>query len=270
MKLLAILTGPDSTPACLDAAMLAAQAFPGAMIEALHVIVDPDHIVAAAEEIDFQKLREATEGTAQERAGKVHAAFTAWQGRGSNIAQWRTEVGPEEATVRSAAQAADVVALTLGMGKTMDAGDAFHSVVFETGRPVIVAPTDWRRGARTRFAHIAIGLSDSEQARHAIEGAGPWLRAAERLTAIHIGERDDIALGHARLLAEAAIEPEMHVVARRKDTDLGSQIIAEANVIGADLLVSGAYRHSEFVEWIMGGTTRHMLHAANLPLLLSH
>jgi nucleotide-binding universal stress UspA family protein len=270
MKLLAILTGPNSTPACLDAALLAAQAFPGATIDALHVVVDPDQIVAAAEEIDFQKLREVTEGTAQERAEKVHAAFTAWQERGGDTARWRTHVGPEEATVKGEAQAADVVALALGTGRTMDAGDAFHAVVFETGRPVIVAPAGWRRGARARFAHIAVGLSDSEQARHAIEGAGPWLRAAERLTAIHVGERDDIALGHARLLAEAGVEPEMRVVARRKDMDLGSQIVAEANEAGADLLVSGAYRHNEFVEWIMGGTTRHLLHAANLPLLLSH
>jgi nucleotide-binding universal stress UspA family protein len=270
MKLLAILTGPNSTPACLDAALLAVQAFPGASIEALHVIVDPAHIVAAAEEIDFQKLREVTEGTAQERTEKVHTAFTAWQEHGDDNVHWRTQVGPEEATVKDAAQAADIVALTLGMGKSMDAGDAFHSVVFETGRPVIVAPVNWRRGARTRFAHIAIGLSDSEQVRHAIEGAAPWLRGAERLTGIHVGEHDDIALGHARLLAQEGVDPEMRVVARRDDMDLGSQIVAEANAVGADLLVSGAYRHNEFVEWIMGGTTRHMLHAANLPLLLSH
>ena len=40
--------------------------------------------------------------------------------------------------------------------------------------------------------------------------------------------------------------------------------------MGADLLVAGAYRHSQIVEWLLGGTTRHLLAAADLPILLAH
>ena len=38
----------------------------------------------------------------------------------------------------------------------------------------------------------------------------------------------------------------------------------------ADLLVVGAYRYSEVLEWAMRSTTRQILKAADLPLLLMH
>ncbi len=66
-RLLAVLTDPATVSACLDAAALAAPALPGCQIEALHVDVDPDHIMASPEEIDFQQLREKREGTPAER-----------------------------------------------------------------------------------------------------------------------------------------------------------------------------------------------------------
>ncbi|MDE1917226.1 MAG: universal stress protein [Sphingomonadales bacterium] len=52
--------------------------------------------------------------------------------------------------------------------------------------------------------------------------------------------------------------------------DLGEQIASEAQALGADLIVAGAYRHGEIIEWLAGGTTRHLLAAAKLPLLLAH
>jgi nucleotide-binding universal stress UspA family protein len=32
----------------------------------------------------------------------------------------------------------------------------------------------------------------------------------------------------------------------------------------------GAFGHSRFAEWVLGGVTRHMLLNANLPLLMRH
>jgi len=46
--------------------------------------------------------------------------------------------------------------------------------------------------------------------------------------------------------------------------------VEEAKAIGAHMLVAGAYRHGQLLEWLMGGTTRHMLAAAELPLFLAH
>ena len=38
----------------------------------------------------------------------------------------------------------------------------------------------------------------------------------------------------------------------------------------ADLVVMGAYGHSRWREWIMGGTTREMLRNCSVPLLMAH
>jgi nucleotide-binding universal stress UspA family protein len=272
MKLLAILVSAKSAPACLDAATQAARSLPHASIKALHVTVDPEHMVAASEEIELQRLRARAEGSAVQRAEATHAAFIAWSvdaGDGAPDVEWKNITGAEEATVCQEAKAADVIVLVLARDVGLDAGDALHAAIFRSGKPVLVVPSGWRGGARASFDHVAVGLDDSEAARHAIEGAGPWLRAARRVTAIRIGQRDEAALGLTHLLSEAGTEPDLHVVPRR-GSDLGAQIVAEAKAIGADMLVTGAYRHSQIVEWILGGTTRHILAAADLPLLLAH
>ena len=38
----------------------------------------------------------------------------------------------------------------------------------------------------------------------------------------------------------------------------------------ADLIVSGAYGHSRAYEWVLGGVTRHLLHACERFVFLSH
>lgn len=272
MKVLAILVGADSTPACLNAASIVATSLDHPKVEALHVIVDPEKIIVASEEVEFQRLREGQEGTAKARADAVRSAFVAWSNGAADTTppvEWKSITGTEEATVCEQAKAADILILVLAREENMDEGDALHAAVFRTQKPVLVVPPDWNGAPPARFAHVAVGLSDSEATRHAIEGAGPWLRAAERVTAIRIGDRDDAALGLTRLLSEAGPEPELHLVAP-EGSDLGAQIVREARAVGADLLVTGAYRHAQIIEWLMGGTTRHLLAAADIPLLLAH
>jgi nucleotide-binding universal stress UspA family protein len=40
--------------------------------------------------------------------------------------------------------------------------------------------------------------------------------------------------------------------------------------IGAGLLVTGAYGHNRFREWVLGGVTRELLERAPVPVLLAH
>ncbi len=271
MKLLAVIVGADSAAACLDAAVLAAKSLGDASIEALNVVVDPEQIIAASEEIDFQRLREHDEGTAQERADAAHTAFVAWNAGAADDTpkvDWRSIVGPEEAVVKQEAAKADAL-IVIASEQTMDSGDALHAAIFSTDKPVMIVPAAWRAGARVSFEHMAVGLSDSDTARHAIEGATPWLRAAKHVTAIRIGEENDPALGLEALLDEICISHELHIVPR-SGANLGAQLVAEAKAIGAELLVTGAYRHNQMIEWFMGGTTRHLLAAADIPLLMAH
>ena len=50
----------------------------------------------------------------------------------------------------------------------------------------------------------------------------------------------------------------------------GFQILRQASLEGADLIVMGAYGHSRLGEWVFGGVTADLLAQDQAHLLLSH
>ncbi|HYE50227.1 MAG TPA: universal stress protein [Azospirillaceae bacterium] len=47
-------------------------------------------------------------------------------------------------------------------------------------------------------------------------------------------------------------------------------MLDEVRQVGAGLLVMGVYGHSRLRERILGGTSRHVLHHADIPVLVAH
>lgn len=52
--------------------------------------------------------------------------------------------------------------------------------------------------------------------------------------------------------------------------DLGEALLSHAAKHAHDLLVMGCYSHSRLREMVLGGTTRKVLRAMTLPVLMSH
>jgi nucleotide-binding universal stress UspA family protein len=50
----------------------------------------------------------------------------------------------------------------------------------------------------------------------------------------------------------------------------GEIILAKADELGCDLVIKGAYTQSRLRQMIFGGTTRHVLANARLPVLMAH
>ena len=50
----------------------------------------------------------------------------------------------------------------------------------------------------------------------------------------------------------------------------GEALVQEALSVQADLLVMGAFGRSRLSEWVLGGTTRHMLMHSPMPVLMRH
>jgi nucleotide-binding universal stress UspA family protein len=48
------------------------------------------------------------------------------------------------------------------------------------------------------------------------------------------------------------------------------QILRQASIFGADLVVAGGYGHSRLGERVLGGVTRDLLEKADRYVLLSH
>lgn len=271
MKILVVITTARTAHACLDAAVTAAAALPGVTIEALHTIVDPERIATSTEEIQIQRLREHSEGTAAQRAEAARNAFLAWNleaGDKTPVVQWKTLVEDEARSVREEAE--DVALIVLARGQDLDTADAFHAALFEARKPLLLVPEDWRATiAPDGFGHVVIAIKEGAIERAAVAGARPWLYAARRVTAMCIGE-PTVGDQPAQQILGENIEAGWHVAPRRPDITLGAQIAVEAAGVGGDLLVAGAYGHNRLIEWLMGGTTRHLVAAATLPLLLAH
>ncbi|WEX74595.1 hypothetical protein PYH37_002039 [Sinorhizobium numidicum] len=76
----ALLPDPASVQLCLDVAEDAANAVQGTMAAA-HVGADPEGMIASAEEIDLQMLRDVEEGSPLQRFERVTRAVEIWKQR---------------------------------------------------------------------------------------------------------------------------------------------------------------------------------------------
>lgn len=146
-----------------------------------------------------------------------------------------------------------------------------EDVIFSSGRPSLLLPTDWpadRIGKR-----ITIGWNASREATLAIANAMPFLVAAEVVHVIVVADAGT-GEGHG---AEPGADISRHLarhgvpltLERISGPDAGIILVERSMGLDADLLVMGAYGHFKITELIFGGVTRTVLRKAALPLLLS-
>ncbi len=144
-----------------------------------------------------------------------------------------------------------------------------ESALFESGRPVVIAsPTS----PPSLATNVLIAWNCSTEQARAIAFAMPLLRRAERITILTV-EGATVAgpSGQqlARALAMNGIAAATITIAAGK-RNAGEIILAKAAELGCDLLVKGAYTQSRLRQMIFGGTTRHILAHAKLPVLMAH
>ncbi|HET9429409.1 MAG TPA: universal stress protein [Allosphingosinicella sp.] len=147
-----------------------------------------------------------------------------------------------------------------------------EGLIFESGRPVLLLPE--RGGAGHRFAAITIGWDGSRAAARALGDSLPLCRQAESVELVAVtGEKGlpaDPGLNDIRHhLATHDVDASL-VELPAQGLDAGSALLRHCADAGADLLVMGAYGHSRLREFVLGGATRSVLAAAEIPVLLSH
>jgi nucleotide-binding universal stress UspA family protein len=125
-----------------------------------------------------------------------------------------------------------------------------------------------------RFDKIAIGWDGSRAAARAVADALPICALAASVELVTITDEKDMEPGAApsdlrRHLSTHGVEAHAVDVPAR-GLDAGSALLRHCQATGADLLVMGAYGHSQFREFVLGGATRSVLAEAALPVLLSH
>ncbi|MGF1640108.1 MAG: universal stress protein [Rhodospirillales bacterium] len=283
-KILVSVDGSAAARPVLETALAVGRRL-SAHVEALHVRPDPrDSIPLVGEGMSGAMIEELititeTEGAA--RAGKARALFEQACAAGAVpvavtpaaagfSAAWREETGREDETMAVHGRLADLVVV----GRPTVESDAaarmtLNAVLFETGRPVLVAPA---QPPATLGRTVAIAWNGSAEAARAIGAALPLIERAEATAVLSIasgGAEDGSAADVVGYLGWHGIAAEGRMV--NADGGLGG--IGEALLAacaGVDLLVMGAYTHSRWRELILGGTTRHVLEHASMSLLMAH
>jgi nucleotide-binding universal stress UspA family protein len=144
-----------------------------------------------------------------------------------------------------------------------------EAALFDSGRPVLLAPPTPPRSIGEKIM-IAWNCS-TEQAR-ATAFAMPLLRKAARVVICTVeGATVPGPTGEqmARNLLRNGVPAESITVAPGQRR-AGEVMLAQADALGCDLIVKGAYTQSRLRQMIFGGTTQHILTNATVPVLLAH
>jgi nucleotide-binding universal stress UspA family protein len=164
-----------------------------------------------------------------------------------------------------------VIARPEPAGQTAGPPGLAESLVLSSGRPIILFPPS---GTVSRVRRILVGWNATRESIRAVADALPLLAKAEAvevLVADHerqSGHGQEPGADIARHLARHGAQ----VGVRRLSSgekDVGRLLLSQADAFGADLLVMGAYGHSQLTEWVFGGVTRTVLYEAGLPVLMS-
>lgn len=144
-------------------------------------------------------------------------------------------------------------------------------LVMQSGRPVLLVPEN---ADALKLDHLMLAWKDTREAQRAATGALPFMKMAKRVTVFEIAEEQDHANAAARLkdvtewLTQHEITSQSTILSASGDDT--EQLADYINMHKTDVLVAGAYGHSRFREWVLGGVTRDLLVNAGCCTLLSH
>ena len=184
---------------------------------------------------------------------------------------WVDAVSPGESLVGSHGRTFDVTVMSRPDDDTVASySRAIESALFESGRPVLIAPPSSPRSLAT---NVLIAWNQSTEQARTMADAMPFLRTAERITILTV-EGATVAGPNgeqmARSLAMNGIKAETMTLKPVGKRSAGETILAKADELGCDLIIKGAYTQSRLRQMIFGGTTRHILANAKLPVLMAH
>lgn len=152
--------------------------------------------------------------------------------------------------------------------------DLAEQLIFESGRPVLLAPDGGGRQLSLTLDNAAIAWDFSRPVTRAVTDAMPFLQRAKNVHVVTV--TDDKALKTAATAADLGRFLARHgVTATLEETKGGHRAVGDVlrtyvDERGIDLLVMGGYGHSRMREFILGGATKSVLLDPPAWTLISH
>ena len=286
-RLLLPMTGTAAGEAALATALMVARIW-GAHVHCLHVRVDARDVAPLAGEglsgAMIEEMMAATERESGDRAGRVrglferfaaaagevtiaHSAETALKSGGATLS-FESIAGREEDVVAQQSRLYDMAVVPHPEGgEDVSSSDALHAVLFDSGRPVLIAP---RVAPTTIGTRICCAWNGTAESSAAMAAALPWLHRADARRILYADEyqrRGPKVEGILAYLHWHEVEAEA-VQFKPVTKDVGAGLLGSVRDFQADLLCMGAYSHSRLRQLILGGVTRHVLENSDVPVLM--
>ena len=168
------------------------------------------------------------------------------------------------------ARASDMVVLPQARGALSSETGLIEAILFGCGRPAIVVPDGWAKGAAPK--RVVVAWDGGGRAARAVGDALPLLARADSVEIVCVteGGASDLAGSDiARHLSRHCRELNLLELQVTHD-DAGRTLLDHLAGSGqTDLLVMGAFAHSRLFQLVLGGVTSAMLEQARLPVLYS-
>jgi nucleotide-binding universal stress UspA family protein len=255
------LTVDQSNEAVLEVAGQLAEKFDARVIGIAAAVLGPPPYFMAS---DFaQDFVDQGEASIRKRMAEIEVQFRAAMNGRTRDVEWRCSLElPARYIVREARAADIVVAASAGEALV----DPFavagpNDLVMQVGRPLLVVPPSVR-WLDLRSALVA--WKDGAEARRAIAGALPLLRKAGEVVVAAIAQDEN---DRSEMLRQA--DDVVSWLARHgiQASSMAPEGIGNAQIrldriagdITAGFVVAGAYGHSRFREWVLGGVTQHLV-----------
>ena len=259
------------TPALRYGSQLASQF--GAAVAGLYAVPSPDYVAPAYEPELMAAIVENTRELERQALDAKASALKWMTENGAKQAGWLVAEGDTAEILAQAATRFDVLVLEHPGDEHSDSPSDLPELVLKSGIPCIVLPRAITPSGP--IERVAVAWNGSAEAMRAVHSALPFLQGKSVI--LLVGPEQETYRQvfwktpfHIRdYLEQHGVDVWPRVIDVHDD-DAGAELLKHAMEFKADLLVMGAYGHSRFSEWLLGGATRHVLAHAHLPVLLRH
>jgi nucleotide-binding universal stress UspA family protein len=280
MKTILAVVGDGTVTSLLDTALLVARRF-GSRIVGLNAVTT-EYAVVFGGEMGFSissEVDRTLEREGQDRREQARALFASFMrrhgvalggaaGEGPS-AEWREEAGRQNALVGALGRVFDLILVERPAKLASLAEATLEDALFESGRPVLMAPPT---ALPTFGERVLVAWNGSTETARTVAFSMPFLQRAASVQVVSVESGMTPGPSGADLVATLARHgiPAIarHVTSR--DGTPGEIFLREAKAIDADLMVKGAYTQSRLRQMIFGGATRHIIMEATMPVLLAH
>jgi nucleotide-binding universal stress UspA family protein len=225
----------------------------------------------------MERVNQRIHTSIDERAEALHAALVALESSHGLETEWRCVDGIASAVVPQHARYADLCILSEFVSTdAASVGYTFsEQLLFVTGRPVLFVPSYGSFNSLGR--HILVAWNSSRASARAVSDALPLIERADQTTVVTVNPAE-ITRRYGALPAQHMVEHlKRHAASvdgvRLTDIPIASiaaALQAEAQKVGADLVVAGAFGHPKLWEKLLGGVTHELLTHMRLPIMMSH